>query len=153
MPIGSSRSFRGGFNPLKINGMYFAITHAKRGKTMKKILIVDDNELIVEVMTYILENKGYEVLSLYDGDEVFNQVKASHPDLIILDDSLPGMNGRDICQLLKLNSSTQNLPVIMCSGNDDIEESLLQKGAPNDVLQKPFDINSLVDIVASNLAA
>jgi DNA-binding response OmpR family regulator len=120
---------------------------------MKKILIVDDNELIVEVMTYILENKGYEVLSLYDGDEVFNQVKASHPDLIILDDSLPGMNGRDICQLLKLNSSTQNLPVIMCSGNDDIEESLLQKGAPNDVLQKPFDINSLVDIVASNLAA
>ena len=133
--------------------MHFAIQRARRGKAMKKILIVDDNELIIEVMTYILENKGYEVMSLHDGDEVFNQVKAGHPDLIILDDSLPGMNGRDICQLLKLNRSTQNLPVIMCSGNDDIEESLLQKGAPNDVLQKPFDINSLIDIVASNLAA
>jgi CheY-like chemotaxis protein len=133
--------------------MHFAIQRVKRGEAMKKILIVDDNELIVEVMTYILENKGYEVMALYDGDEVFNQVKSGHPDLIILDDSLPGMNGRDICQLLKLNRSTQNLPVIMCSGNEDIEESLLQKGAPNDVLQKPFDISSLIDIVASNLAA
>lgn len=120
---------------------------------MKKILIVDDNELIVEVMTFILENKGYEVMALYNGDEVFNNVKTNHPDLIILDDSLPGMNGREICQLLKLNRSTQNLPVIMCSGNDDIEESMQQKGAPNDVLQKPFDIKSLVDMVEVQLVA
>jgi len=120
---------------------------------MKKILIVDDNKLIVEVMTYILENKGYEVMSLYNGDEVFNKVKVNHPDLIILDDSLPGMDGREICQLLKLNQSTQNLPVIMCSGNEDIDESLQQEGAPDDVLHKPFDINSLVDMVEVQLAA
>lgn len=120
---------------------------------MKKILIVDDNELIVEVMTYILENKGYEVMALSSGDEVFNNVKANHPDLVILDDELPGMNGREICQLLKLNRSTQSLPVIMCSGNETINESLLQKGAPNDVLHKPFDVDTLVNMVGNQLAA
>jgi CheY-like chemotaxis protein len=120
---------------------------------MKKILIVDDNELIVEVMTYILVNKGYEVMALYNGDEVLNNVKTNHPDLVILDDNMPGMGGREICQLLKLNQSTQNLPVIMCSGSDDIEDSLQQHGPPNDVLQKPFDIEDLVDKVAVQLAA
>src|SRR5476651_442267 len=107
-----------------------------KGKAMKKILIVDDNELIVEVMTYILVNKGYEVMALYNGDEVFNNVKVNHPDLIILDDTLPGMQGREICQLLKLNRSTQSLPVIICSENDDIDDSLQQSGAPNDILYK-----------------
>src|SRR5471030_3258883 len=124
-----------------------------KGKAMKKILIVDDNELIVEVMTYILVNKGYEVMALHNGDEVFNNVKTNHPDLIILDDTLPGMGGREICQLLKLNRSTKNLPVIMCSGNDTIDESLQQKGAPNDVLHKPFDVDALVIMVDNQLAA
>jgi CheY-like chemotaxis protein len=133
--------------------MAFAIYRAKGDQTMKKILIVDDNELIVEVMTYILENKGYEVMSLYNGDEVLNNVKANHPDLVILDDTMPGMGGREICQLLKLNRSTQKLPVIMCSGNEDIDDSLQQKGAPDDVLHKPFDITDLVDKVELQLVA
>ena len=120
---------------------------------MKKILIVDDNELIIEVMSYILENKGYEVMALANGDDVFDNVKANHPDLVILDDDLPGMTGREICQLLKLNRSTKNLPVIMCSGNETIDESLKQDGAPNDILYKPFDIDSLVDKVEVQLAA
>lgn len=120
---------------------------------MKKILIVDDNEQIIEVMTFILENKGYEVMSLYNGDRVFDAVKENHPDLVILDDEMPGMQGREICQLLKLNGSTKNLPVIMCSGNDSIDETLQQKGAPNDILYKPFDIDLLVGKVGTQLAA
>ena len=120
---------------------------------MKKILIVDDNKLIVEVMTYILVNKGYEVISLYNGDDVVGNVKINHPDLVILDDTLPGMRGREICQLLKLNRSTKNLPVIMCSGNDAIDDSLRQTGAPDDILHKPFDVDSLVDKVLIQLAA
>jgi DNA-binding response OmpR family regulator len=120
----------------------------------KKILIVDDNALMVEVMTYILMNSGYDVISLPSGNEVFNQIKTNHPDLIILDAILPGINGREICQLLKLNKTTQNLPVIMCSGDDDsIEASINQTGAPDDVLHKPFDISSLIDMVAFQLAA
>jgi len=120
----------------------------------KKILIVEDNVLMTEVMTYILINCGYDVISLTNGDEVFNRIKSAHPDLVILDAILPGMNGNEICQLIKLNKTTRNLPVIMCSGDEDsIDESLKQKGAPDDVLYKPFDINSLIEKVEFQLAA
>ena len=122
-------------------------------KTMKKILIVDDNELMIEVMTYILINNGYDVIALNNGAEVFNKIKANHPDLIILDAILPGMNGREICQLIKLNKATKDLPVIMCSGDETIDEALHQKGAPNDVLHKPFDITSLIEKIEYQLAA
>jgi len=120
---------------------------------MKKILIVDDNEFIIEVMTYILNNKGYEVMALSNGNEVFDTIKTQQPDLVILDDDLPGMAGRDVCQLIKLNRSTQKLPVIMCSGNEDIDDSLKQEGAPNDVLHKPFDVDVLINKVNIQLAA
>ena len=119
----------------------------------KKILIVDDNELMIEVMTYILISNGYEVISFNGGENIFNDIRANHPDLVILDALLPGMDGRDICKLIKLNKNTRDLPVIICSGSDDIDESLTQKGAPNDVLHKPFDINNLIEKVEYQLAA
>jgi DNA-binding response OmpR family regulator len=120
----------------------------------KKILIVEDNVLMVEVMTYILINCGYDVIALTNGDEVFNRIKSAHPDLVILDAILPGMNGKEICQLIKLNKTTRNLPVIMCSGDEDsIDESLKQNGAPDDVLHKPFDVNALIEKVEFQLAA
>jgi DNA-binding response OmpR family regulator len=135
--------------------MCFALTNVLEQKIMcKKILIVEDNVLMTEVMTYILINCGYDVISLTNGDEVFNRIKYAHPDLVILDVILPGMNGKEICQLIKLNKTTRNLPVIMCSGDEDsIDASLKQIGAPDDVLHKPFDINSLIEKVEFQLAA
>ena len=114
---------------------------------------MDDNVFMVEVMTYILNSKGYDVKALYTGNEVFNTIKIDHPDLVILDLGLPDLDGRDICKLLKLNNSTRNLPVILCSGADDLDEALKLPGAPNDVLHKPFDINALVQKVEYQLAA
>jgi DNA-binding response OmpR family regulator len=119
----------------------------------KKILIVDDNELMIEVMTYILNSNGYDVVSYHDGDNIFNDIKNDHPDLVILDAYLPGMDGRDICRLIKLNKATSSLPVIICSGSDDIDESLTQRGAPDDILLKPFDINNLIEKIEYQLAA
>jgi DNA-binding response OmpR family regulator len=119
----------------------------------KKILIVDDNELMIEVMTYILNGNGFEVISYNDGENIFNDIKANHPDLVILDTYSPGMDARDICRLIKLNRATKNLPVIICSDGDDIDESLTQKGAPDDVLHKPFGINNLIEKIEYQLAA
>ena len=119
----------------------------------KRILIVDDNELMTEVMTYILTGSGYEVIALNGGANIFNEIKTVRPDLLILDALLPGMDGRDICKLVKLNRDTQNLPVIICSGNDNIDDALSQKGAPNDVLHKPFNIDNLIEKVEHQLAA
>ena len=119
----------------------------------KKILIVENNLLMIEVMTYILINNGYEVFAISSGSEVFGLIKKEHPDLIILEAILPGINGKEICQLLKLNKTTQNLPVIMCSGDESTDESLNVKGGPDDVLHKPFDISCLIKKVEHQLAA
>ncbi|MFA6087142.1 PleD family two-component system response regulator [Mucilaginibacter sp.] len=119
----------------------------------KKILIVDDNDLIVEVMSYILVNCGYDVSTLSSGEEVINQVNITHPDLVILDAILPGMDGRDICKILKLNKTTHDMPIIMCSSYDEIGKSLNQTGAPDDFLSKPFDMTTLLDKVEHQLAA
>lgn len=119
----------------------------------KKILIVDDNEFMIEVMTAILMGKGYEVITLYNSDNVLSSITTNNPDLIILDITKPGMDGRELCRLLKLNRSTRQLPVIMCSSNDDMDEDLTQKGAPDNVLHKPFDTNELIEMVECQFAA
>jgi len=120
---------------------------------MKKILIVDDNSLIVEIMSYILANKGYEVEALDNGDEVLDHIRTNQPDLLILDDDLPGMTGSEICKVMKSDEALKRLPVIMCSANDCIDAVLQQAGSPNDVLQKPFDIDALIGKVELQLAA
>jgi DNA-binding response OmpR family regulator len=119
----------------------------------KKIFIVDDNELMIEVMTYILTSNGYDVVSYNDWHNIFNDIKITHPDLVILDALFPGMSDLDICKLIKLNRDTSAIPVIICSGGDDIDSTLSRKGAPNDVLHKPFDANNLLEKVEYLLAA
>jgi CheY-like chemotaxis protein len=119
----------------------------------KKILIVDDNEFIIEVMTYILNNKGYDVIALNDGDAVIEHIKSDHPDLVILDMVLPNADGREICKAIKEDNEMKSLPVILCTGSDNLELSMNQKGCPDDVLYKPFDIDSLINMVAYQLAA
>src|ERR1700733_3551263 len=98
----------------------------------KKILIVEDDALMLEVMAYILISNGYEVFTLSNGNEVFNNIKLNHPDLVIIDLVLPGIGGLEMCQLIKLNRTTRNLPVIMCTGDEEPTESLLKRtGAPD----------------------
>jgi CheY-like chemotaxis protein len=119
----------------------------------KKILIVDDNEFIIEVMTYILNNKGYEVIALDNGHGVINHIKTNNPDLIILDVMLPGANGLEICKEIKEDTETKDLPIIMCTGSNNLQLTMNQPGCPNDVLYKPFDVDRLINMVAYQLAA
>lgn len=116
-----------------------------------KILIVDDNEYIADVLSYILTNNGYDVVVLDKGEPVIDLVKHDHPDLVILDADLPDADGRVICHDLKCNDETKDLPVIMCSARDDIGESLHQQGAPDDILPKPFDMYYLIDCIKKQL--
>ncbi|WPU94378.1 response regulator [Mucilaginibacter sabulilitoris] len=119
----------------------------------KKILLVDHDELMTEVMYYILTGSGYDVIATTRADHIFNSIRTNHPDLIILDITLPGMDSLELCRLLKLNKETKTLPVIICSDNDNIESFLNQKGAPDDILHKPFGMNSLIEKVGYQLAA
>jgi DNA-binding response OmpR family regulator len=119
----------------------------------KKILIVDHDELMIEVMTYILIGMGYTVFSLARPDHIFNFIRKNHPDLVILDAILPGMDSRDVCRLIKLNKQTANLPVIICSDSDEPDELTAEKGGPDDILYKPFGMNKLIEKVEYQLAA
>ncbi len=109
---------------------------------------------MTEVMTYILITYGYDVFSITSGKEVFINIKTNHPDLIIIDAMLPGINGNEICELIKLNKTTKNLPVIVFSEEGlPIDQLLSQKGAPDDILYKPLDITCLIEKVEVQLAA
>ncbi|NHA07824.1 response regulator [Mucilaginibacter sp. HC2] len=119
----------------------------------KKILIVDHNGLMTEVMSYILTSNGYEVITLDNAAQIFSSIRQNEPDLIILDAVLPGIDGIDVCRLLKWNKETQALPVIICTDIEDTESFLKQEGAPNDVLHKPFGMNNLIETVGHQLAA
>jgi len=119
----------------------------------KKILIVDHNGLMTEVMSYILSNNGYDVITLNSAAHIFNSIRKDNPDLRTLDALLPDIAGMDVHRLLKWNKETQTLPVIICTDNDDPDSYLKQEGAPDDVLHKPFGMNNLIEIVGHQLAA
>jgi two-component system, OmpR family, phosphate regulon response regulator PhoB len=116
----------------------------------KKLLVVDDDESIVEVIRMVLEGEGYQVITSMDGSylEHFEQ---GLPDLILLDVLLMGQDGRTICQRLKSDAITAHIPVIMLSAHSDTGKLANMSGA-DDYLEKPFDVDSLIEIVAKYLS-
>lgn len=119
----------------------------------KKILILDDDPDILDILSFLLTEVGYEVQALSCGDMIFDDIKAFKPDLILMDVMLAGLDGRTICKSIKDNQLTQFLPVILISGTHDLAESLHFPGAPNDFIAKPFDIDHLLEIIEKQLAA
>lgn len=84
-------------------------------KPAEKILVVDDDPIILRVTTYLLESAGYEVLEAATGDEGLRLVEAERPGLVLLDVMLPGLNGLDVCKQIKNNPATANTFVVLCS--------------------------------------
>ena len=119
----------------------------------KKILIIDDDPDILEILSLLLIEAGYDVRMLSCGDTVFEDIKDFQPDLILMDVMLAGMDGRAICKNIKENHLTYFLPVILISGTHDLADSLHLPGAPNDFVAKPFDIDHLLQVVDKQLAA
>jgi DNA-binding response OmpR family regulator len=119
----------------------------------KRILIFDDDKDILEVLSYILTEHGYEIKAYTDGKYVFEAIKSFHPDLVLMDVMLDDMDGRMICRDIKTKSETQTVPVILISASHDLSLALEQQGAPNDFIAKPFDIDYLLNKVEKQLAA
>lgn len=119
----------------------------------KKILAVDDDNDILDVIQIILEDEGYEVSTLANGKYVFDMVDQNRPDLILLDVMLGGLDGRDICRALKENPDYKEIPVVMISASHNLNNLLLMPGAPDNFLAKPFDIDKLIDMVKTEIVA
>jgi DNA-binding response OmpR family regulator len=112
-------------------------------KQRKKILIVDDDPSICDAVSMILEESGYDVESMVNGEAIYT-MKKDFPDLFLLDIWMSGIDGRDICKYLKKQDVTKNIPIIMISANKDTEKFAKEAGA-DDFLTKPFEMSNLVE--------
>jgi DNA-binding response OmpR family regulator len=119
----------------------------------KRILVVDDDTGILEVLTEILWEYNFDVKAISQGELVFNEANAYCPDLILMDVMLSGMDGRNICKSLKADPQLNRIPVILLSANISACNVMFDQGAPNDFVAKPFDLDNLIQRIESQLAA
>lgn len=112
---------------------------------------MDDDQDILDVVSYILMESGYEVETLSTGEEIFGVIRQFNPDLVLMDVMLADMDGRLICRDLKAGLSTNHIPVILISGTHDLAQSLNRQGAPNDFIPKPFDLENLLSKIKEQL--
>ena len=115
----------------------------------KKILVVDDERKIVDIVAAYLEREGYQVLVAYEGKSALESARRQLPDLIILDLMLPEISGWDICRTLRKDS---DVPIIMLTARDETTDKIvgLELGA-DDYVTKPFDPKELVSRVKAVL--
>lgn len=111
----------------------------------KKILIVEDEPAIHELVKYNLQKEGYSVLSAYDGVAGADLARDQKPDLILLDIMLPKMDGIEVCKMLKSNARTLGIPIIMVTAKSEEADKVLglEIGA-DDYLAKPFGVRELL---------
>jgi two-component system, OmpR family, response regulator len=114
-----------------------------------KVLVVDDEKKIVDIVKAYLEKENFQVIEAYSGDRIIKIVETEYPDLVILDLMLPGLSGLDVCRELR---KTSNVPVIMLTARDEVADKIvgLELGA-DDYITKPFNPNELVSRVRSVL--
>ncbi len=110
-----------------------------------KILVVEDNPDILELVAYNLEAQGYEVTRAMTGENGLSQATRVSPDLVVLDVMLPGINGLDVCRKLKQNEATRALPVILLTAKSEDADIIsgLELGA-DDYITKPFSPKVLI---------
>ena len=112
---------------------------------MRRVLVVEDDPDIVELISHYLEGDGFRVEALANGEEALRRVQDEGFDLLILDLQLPGMDGLTLCEALRSDSRTENLPVIMLTARGDESDRILglEMGA-DDYVVKPFSPKELV---------
>jgi DNA-binding response OmpR family regulator len=115
---------------------------------MNPILIIDDEPGIRAILGRLLKAEGYEIVFAQDGLEGLETAKKVHPAMILLDQTMPQMDGLSLCQLLKDNKETAGIPILFVTGEGKLGsvEDALQAGAVG-YITKPFDLKRVVDKV------
>lgn len=115
----------------------------------KKILVVDDDRNLVDTLTYNLLKEGYEVISTMNGSQALDLVRSENPDIVLLDIMLPGLNGFEICRILRKETT---VPIMMLTARAGETDKIvgLELGA-DDYITKPFSIRELMARVAAML--
>lgn len=115
----------------------------------QKVLIVDDEKAIVDILSFNLKKEGYEVVTAYDGEEGYDKALKEVPDLILLDIMMPKLDGLQVCRKLREKINT---PIIMLTARaEEVDKVLgLELGA-DDYVTKPFSVRELMARVKANL--
>lgn len=111
----------------------------------EKILIVDDEEHILELIKFNLENSGFKTITASNGQDALKAIREEKPRLVLLDIMLPGMDGYDVCKEIRKDNAISNTPVIMITAKgEELDKILgLELGA-DDYITKPFSVRELV---------
>ncbi len=110
-----------------------------------RIVVVEDESDIYEVIAYNLEREGYEVLHAADGTEGLELVRRAAPDLVVLDIMLPGVDGVEVCRRLRADALTESIPIVMVTARGDEADVVLGLGVgADDYVPKPFSPRELV---------
>lgn len=112
----------------------------------KKILVVDDEIDVQNILSFRLEINGYSVIVASDGEEGLEKIKKESPDLVLLDLMLPKINGFEVCRMVKFDDKHKALPIVILSALDkeDDRKKALESGADSYFL-KPFDFEGLLN--------
>jgi len=110
-----------------------------------KILVIEDNPDIKEVLDYILQDDGHEVVTCTDGTSI-NELDRIMPDIILMDEILAGSRGSALCLRLKSNEATRHIPVVLISATPNLQSTAEKCGA-DAYIEKPFNIDALTDII------
>ena len=119
---------------------------------MKKILIVDDEADIIEILQFVLESQGYECITAFDGEEGLKLAREASPDLIILDVMMPKINGYKISRLLKYDNKYKDIPILMITARSQEEDKIIgEETGADEYITKPFKVEYVVEKVKEYL--
>ena len=119
---------------------------------MKKILIVDDEADIIEILQFVFEANGYKCITALDGEEGLKLARESSPDLILLDVMMPKINGYKISRLLKYDNKYKNIPIIMITARSQEEDKIIgEETGADEYITKPFQVEYVLEKVKNYL--
>src|SRR5271166_994901 len=117
-----------------------------------KILVIEDERALVEVLSYNLVREGFDVLAAYDGQEGLRQAQLKLPDLIVLDLMLPFKPGLEVCRELRTGARTREIPIVMLTAKAEESDQLVgfAMGA-DDYVTKPYSVKVLIQRIKKEL--
>ncbi len=113
---------------------------------MLTVLVVDNDEDMLVIMQHTLLDEGYDPIFSPNGQNIMSIIRERHPDLVLMDINMDGLNGADLCREIKMHTDTSSIPIVIYSGNSNIKTVMIECGA-DDYLTKPFETGKLKEVI------
>ncbi len=112
----------------------------------KKIMVVDDEKNLIELVKVVMEQEGYEVITAMNGEDALEKLRTEKPDLILLDMMMPGMSGREVCDKIRSDPKTKDMKIafLTVAKFSEAGKGVLKEMGVLDYITKPFDNDDLI---------